>query len=310
MNAALANLKYGIVLEGLRRPADLVRLAARVEALGFASLWMADHLSYSQPVADTFQVLSIWAAATERILLGSCVYVVPLRHPALVAKQTASFDWLCGGRFVLGIGVGGEFPAEYAACEVPIGERGVRCNEAIPVLRALWRGEPPPQGRFFHVPATKIAPLPLQAGGPPIWIGGRAEAALRRAAWLGDGYAGMFLDAAGVRKRAERIRELRASAPDPARRDAPFTMATQVFVRVDDDRQRALDRIGARLGSMYGAATSRAAGRFAMAGTIDDCRRHAAELAAAGTEHFIFSLVAGEDEVEEQLERLARLVAR
>ncbi len=298
-------MKIGLVMEKLRPAAELARLARRIEDLGFDSLWMADHVSYSQAIADTFQTLAIWASATQRITLGSCVYVLPLRHPTLAAKQAASFDWLCGGRFVLGIGVGGEFPGEYAACDVPISERGARTNEAVPILRALWRGEPPPDGRFFHVPPTRIEPAPVRPGGPPIWVGGRSEAALRRAAWLCDGYLGYFLDAAGARQRLERLRELRASAPDPARRTAPFTMAVQSFVRIEPDRATALARVQAQLERMYGAETGKAGGRFALFGVPEDVRERVDELARIGVDHFVASLVATDDEIETQVERLA-----
>ena len=298
-------MKLGIALEGIRPAAELATLAARIEKLGFASLWTPDHVSYTQPISDPFQVLSVCAAATRRLTLGTCVYLLPLRHPTLVAKLTASFDWLSGGRLVLGIGVGGEFAGEFAACEVPIAERGARATEAIPIVRALWRGAEPPSGRFFRVPATRIAPAPLQPGGPPIWVGGRSEAALRRAAWLGDGYLGYFLDPPGVRARLARLRDLRAEAPDAERRGAPLTMAMQTFVRTEDDRERALARVTARLGAMYGAETERAAGRFAIVGTQEDCRRRLTELADAGVEHLICSPVVESDDLEEQLERLA-----
>src|SRR5882724_1701691 len=138
---ASSRMQIGIALEGIRPVAELVRLAARVEALGFDSLWTPDHVVFSQPICDPFQVLAACAGATSRIRLGTCVLLLPLRHPTHVAKQASSLDWLCGGRFTLGIGIGGEFPGEFAACQVPVAERGARTNEAIPILRALWRGE-------------------------------------------------------------------------------------------------------------------------------------------------------------------------
>jgi len=298
-------VKLGIALEGIRPAAELATLAARIEKLGFASLWTPDHVSYTQPIADPFQALSVCASATRRIALGTCVYLLPLRHPTLVAKQTASFDWLSGGRLVLGIGVGGEFPGEFAACEVPAAERGARASEAMPILRALWRGAQPPTGRFFRVPPTPIMPAPLQAAGPPIWVGGRSEAALRRAAWLGDGYLGYFLDPPGVQTRLARLRELRTEATDEERRGTPLTMALQTFVRTEDDRDHALARVTARLGAMYGAETQRAAGRFAIVGNGEDCRRRLGELAGAGVEHLICSPVVVSDDLEDQLERVA-----
>jgi len=301
-------MKLGIALEGIRPAGELAPLAAKIEKLGFSSLWTPDHISYTQPISDPFQVLSVCASTTRRLTLGTCVYLLPLRHPTLVAKLTASFDWLSGGRLVLGVGVGGEFAGEFAACEVPTAERGARANEAIPILRALWQGATPPPGRFFRVPPTRITPAPLQASGPPIWVGGRSEAALRRAASLADGYLGYFLDAAGVQARVARLRDLRAEATDERRREIPLTMAMQTFVRTENDRERALSRVTARLGAMYGAETQRAAGRFAIVGTREDCRQRLAELAEAGVEHLIFSPVLVSDDLEDQLERLALLL--
>ncbi|MGH7803815.1 MAG: LLM class flavin-dependent oxidoreductase, partial [Candidatus Binatia bacterium] len=152
-------MKIGVAVEGIRPATAAGKLAATIESLGYDSLWTADHLSFSQPILDPFSVLAIYASRTRRIEIGTGVFVLPLRHPVLVAKQVASLDWMSGGRFVFGIGVGGEFPAEFAAAEVPLAERGARANEAIPILRALWRGEPPPaEGRFFRIPATRIDP--------------------------------------------------------------------------------------------------------------------------------------------------------
>jgi len=87
-------MKLGIALEGIRSASALARLAARVEELGFDSLWTPDHVAYSQPICDPFQVLAIAAAATIRIRLGTAVYLLPLRHPTHVAKMAASLDWL------------------------------------------------------------------------------------------------------------------------------------------------------------------------------------------------------------------------
>jgi alkanesulfonate monooxygenase SsuD/methylene tetrahydromethanopterin reductase-like flavin-dependent oxidoreductase (luciferase family) len=130
-------MKLGIALEGIRSAAEVARLAARIEELGFDSLWTPDHISYSQPICDPFQVLAITAAATKRIRLGTGVYLLPLRHPTHVAKMAASLDWLCNGRLTLGVGVGGEFAAEFTACEVPRADRDARADESIPILRAL-----------------------------------------------------------------------------------------------------------------------------------------------------------------------------
>jgi probable F420-dependent oxidoreductase len=304
-------VKIGVAVEGIRRAAEAGDLAERVEGLGFDSIWTPDHLSFTQPILDPFTVLGIYAARTRRISLGTGVFLLPLRHPALVAKQAASLDWLCGGRFVLGIGVGGEFPREFEAAGVPLRERGARTNEAIPILRALWAGEVPPgDGRFFEVPPTPIEPAPTRGSNLPIWVGGRSEAALRRAAHLADGYIGYLVDADGFRKRMSRIREMRGETTDAERRSAPFTAALVAFARIGDSRSAAIERTAARLGAMYGAATAPAAARFTIAGTADDCRERIVALAAAGVEHLVLSPIATLEEYDEQLAGLAAALVR
>jgi probable F420-dependent oxidoreductase len=300
-------VKVGVAVEGIRRAAEAGDLAERIEGLGFDSIWTPDHLSFTQPILDPFTVLGIYASRTKRILLGTGVFLLPLRHPALVAKQAASLDWLCDGRFVLGIGVGGEFPREFEAAGVPLRERGARTNEAIPILRALWAGKAPPMdGRYFKVPPTPFEPAPSRKKSLPIWVGGRSDAALRRAAHLADGYIGYLVDADGFRKRMSRIREMRAEE----RRDAPFTAALVAFARIGEKRAAAVERTAARLGAMYGAATAPAAARFALAGTADDCRARVAALAAAGVEHLVLSPIATLEEYDEQLVGLSEALAR
>jgi probable F420-dependent oxidoreductase len=291
-------MKLGIALEGIRPAAELARLAARIEELGFDSLWTPDHVAYSQPICDPFQVLAIAASATTRIRLGTGVYLLPLRHPTHVAKMAASLDWLCGGRLTLGVGVGGEFAGEFAACEVPRSERDARADESIPILRALWAGvEPPREDRFFHVPQVSLSPPPLQRVGPPIWIGGRSDAALRRAARLGDGYIGYFLDAAGIRSRMERIHAWRGALP--------ITCALVSFTRIEPDGTSALARARRRLGALYGPVAESAAARFGIVGTAETCQARVAEIAAAGVGHLLFSPITDGDDLEEQLEILA-----
>src|SRR5439155_7868994 len=102
----------------------------------------------------------------------------PLRAPVLVAREFASLDYVSGGRVILGVGVGGEHPADFEAVGVPIRERGARTNEAMRALRGLFARQAPP---------------PVQPGGPPLWVGGRSEAAIRRAAHLGDGWMPIWM---------------------------------------------------------------------------------------------------------------------
>ena len=98
--------------------------------------------SSKQVFFDPFQLLAQAAVASPRLLLGTGVYLLPLRHPGPVAKQAATLDHLSEGRFIFGVGIGGEFPKEYEVAGVPIKERGARLSEGIQLMRELWTGEP------------------------------------------------------------------------------------------------------------------------------------------------------------------------
>src|SRR5438270_10661586 len=125
----------------------LVRL---VDDCGYDSLWVGDHIAFAAAILDPLLQLAQAAVVSRRLKLGTNVYLVPLRHPVLVAKQTATLDHLSEGRLILGVGIGGEFPKEYEACGVPLGERGARLTAAIPLLRQFSSGEPVSySGRYF-----------------------------------------------------------------------------------------------------------------------------------------------------------------
>src|SRR5438105_550928 len=117
----------------------LVRL---VDDCGYDSLWVGDHVAFAVAILDPLLQLAQAAMVSRRLVLGTNVYLLPLRHPVPVAKQVATLDHLCEGRLIFGVGLGGEFPTEYQACGVPLHERGARLSEAIPLLRRLWSGAP------------------------------------------------------------------------------------------------------------------------------------------------------------------------
>ncbi len=181
-------LRVGFIT-GLTSPEAAQATAALAEDLGYDSVWVGDHVAFAVPILDPLLQLAQLAAYSKRLIFGTAVFLLPLRHPTLVAKQVATLDLLCGGRLVFGVGVGGEFPLEYAACGVSVEERGARLSEAIPLLKRLWSGEPVQHaGRFWSFPSVRMLPAPAQPGGPPLWCGGRSEAALRRIGRMGDGW--------------------------------------------------------------------------------------------------------------------------
>ena len=111
------------------------------------------------PFFDPFQMLAQAAVVSRRLLLGTGVYLLPLRHPGPVAKQVATLDHLSEGRFLFGVGIGGEFPKEYEVAGVPINERGARLSESIEVVRELWKGKPASyDGKFFKFSDVLMTP--------------------------------------------------------------------------------------------------------------------------------------------------------
>jgi probable F420-dependent oxidoreductase len=281
-------------------------VAELAERHGFDSVWTGDHVAFPVPILDAFQQLAQIAAHAEHLTLGTSVFLLPLRHPVLAAKQVASLDHLCDGRFVFGVGIGGEFPGEYAACEVPHGERGARLSAALPIVRALVRGEPAKgDGRFYHFPETVLAPAARQPEGPPIWCGGRAEAALRRIGRLADGWISYVVT---PERFAEGLATITAAAREAGRRFERFGTSHLLFTRIDDDHERALDAATAHLSKRYAMDFRSAARRYAALGSPADVAAKVGAFRAAGVRHLILDMTGPLEDRDAQLQRFAEEV--
>src|SRR2546423_8675813 len=151
---------------------------ARIEEMGYDSAWTSEHIFFYFPTFDALTALAALAARTTRIRLGTAVFLLPLRPAALAAKEVASVDVISGGRVILGVGVGGEYPKEFEAVDVPVKQRGARTDEAIEVMKLLFTQDNVRfSGRFSHLDGVTLMPKPAQPGGPPIWVAGRSDAA-------------------------------------------------------------------------------------------------------------------------------------
>jgi len=300
-------VKIGISPDTNRSAAALAELARRIESAGFDSIWVPDHLAFfGAPVVDPFQALAAFAAGSSRLTLGTSVFVLPLRPPAQVAKAAASLDVLCGGRLILGVGVGGEFAGEFEASGVPVGERGRRTDEALAVLRHLWAGTGEAfSGRFSTIPkGMRLNPFPTRTSGPPIWIGGRADAAVRRAAAAGDGYLGFLFDGPGFANRMRRVREIAsARGRDPK----SIAAALVTFAYVGRDRGLAIDVVTRTLEGNYGVPMRAAVERYGVVGTLAECSDRARALADVGVEHLVLASPCRGDQFDEQLNEITRL---
>jgi len=192
-------------------PEYITAFARAAEERGFDSLWVGEHvllfdeyasrypyaedgrligLAPEHGILDPFLALTFAAAATTRIRLATGVCIVPQRNPVYTAKEVATLDWLSGGRFTLGVGVGW-LEEEFRNLEVPFEARGARCREYLEVMKRLWCDEVSEHhGPHYDLQACRQFPKPLQQPHPPVVFGGESDAALRRVAQLGDGWFG------------------------------------------------------------------------------------------------------------------------
>jgi alkanesulfonate monooxygenase SsuD/methylene tetrahydromethanopterin reductase-like flavin-dependent oxidoreductase (luciferase family) len=190
-----ARLPIGVCIRSIRaEPSWWLESARRLDAAGYAGVWSWDHFmgrgDLTVPVVESWTILSMAAAATERVTVGPFVMNVMNRHPAVVARMASTLQIASGGRLILGIGIGGA-PKEHAAygIEFPAPpERVARLEEAVAVIRALWTGGPVTRGSPFY-PLRDAHAHPVPAPPPPIIVGGETAAGARLAGRIGDGWS-------------------------------------------------------------------------------------------------------------------------
>jgi probable F420-dependent oxidoreductase len=282
---------------------ELATLVELVDDCGYDSLWVGDHLAFAVSILDPLLQLAQAAVVSPRLTLGTNVYLLPLRHPGPAAKQVASLDHLCEGRLIFGVGVGGEFPKEFAIAGVPLNERGARLSAAIPLLRQLWSGEPVSYaGKYFgEFSDVAMQPPARQPGGPPIWCGGRADAALARTGRLADGWISYVVTPEQYRAALTKI-----EAAAEGRAVERFGTGHLLFVRLDASYETALDTAAKSLSQRYAMDFRRAAARYAALGTAEQVAARIRDFHAAGARHVVIDLVGPYEERPRQIENFAR----
>jgi probable F420-dependent oxidoreductase len=282
----LPNFPDGASREGMEAAAETA------ERLGWSAVWTTDHILVATDDADDYgriyeALLSLaWIGARyAKVRLGTSVLVVPQRNAVLVAKELATLDALTGGRVVAGVGVGWnqpEFANVGAADRFHV--RGAYLDETIGLWRHLWSGSTEPfHGRFHSFDDFAFAPLPDEGERLPIVVGGRADAALKRAGTLGDGYQSSATSAA---KYADRVPIIRAAA-EAAGRPMPW--------------------LTARAPTEFGAATNQF---YAIRGTPEEMAAEVRAFEALGVSHLALWFKATDPaEVAALAERFSRDVA-
>jgi len=258
---------------------------SRIEEMGYDSAWTSEHIFFYFPTFDALTSLAAMAARTSRIRLGTAVLLLPLRPAALAAKEIASVDIISGGRITLGIGVGGEYPKEFEAVGVPVRERGARTDEALRVLKLLYSEDNVRfDGRFTKLDGVTLAPKPTQPGGPPLWVAGRSEAAMRRAGRFGDGYMPYLFSPDRFRDGLGKAREYAERA---GRDPSAITGAIYQFIALADTYEEGKKAAIEDLSRRYNQPFEKIVDRYVVMGNADDCARRLADFAEAGVAHFI-----------------------
>ena len=284
-------MSAGNVTVGFVAPGD-GEVVRALEDAGAASFWVGGHIASVNPSPEPMIWLARLAEQTRSATIGTATLLLPLYPPALVAKQIADLDRSSGGRVALGIGVGGEYPADFGAVEVPIEERGSRADEAIELLRRFWTAEPVEHaGRHFRFDGIRVHPAPHQPGGPPIYVSGRREPAMRRAARAGDGWMPYLYS---PRRYAESVERIQTMASDLDRDLEGFQWLVYLMVAVDDDREAARRGAAKFLGGTYRQDFDEMVDHVAVAGSLDDVGERLASYVEAGARHLILCPIHGD----------------
>ena len=230
---------------------ELVRLA---EALGFDSAWVSEHHGTSDGyLPSLLPMLAAFAAATERIRLGTGVVLTPLHDPLRLAEDAAVVDQLSEGRLILGLGIAWR-PEEFRMFGVPLAERLPRTVETVEILRRAWIGERFSfEGEVFRYDRVRVTPPPAQEGGPPILLGGYVEAAMRRAGRIGDGHITDADDVEAVRRAAALMEE---GAREAGRDPSALTLAIMQNAFVAEPGVDAWERVREGVLHQWGAYTA------------------------------------------------------
>lgn len=295
------------IMQGRHEAAPLLRLAEKAEDLGFDSVWAGDSL-LARPRHEPLTLLAGVAGRTRRVNIGTAVLVVPMRNPVLMAHQIATLDQVSDGRVLLGVGAGIDTPnvhAEFEAAGKTFEKRFGTMLEAVRLMRKLWSGEDVTWDGRWKVHGGRLAPKPVQAGGPPMWGGGSAPASLSRAArhfdgWFPTGPA----DAAAWGQKWESVK---AEARTHGRNPDAMTGALYLTISVADNAEKAEENLMAYLNGYYGALGPKMrAGEACYSGPPEGTGRWLKGFIDAGASHLVLRFAGDHDRQMETVSRMRR----
>lgn len=286
--------------DGSFDPAALRAYLSEAEEFGFESGWTQEQVLGTMPSVSPLEMMTYAAACTERLRLGCVVFVTPLHSPVHLAKALSSLDQLSRGRLEIGVGTGG-LARPFGAFGVDPTGLVARFNEGLALMKSLWT-EPSVtlDGRFWQLDGAPMEPKPFQKPHPPIWFGGSAPAALRRAVRHGNGFFG-----AGSQTTANFVDQVRLVHEEVARQErdpATFQIAKRVYIGVGDESVKG--RVADALGQLYRTAGLDIA-EVAVSGSPDECAAGLRAVAEGGAELILLNTLFDESD---QMHRLANEV--
>lgn len=263
---------------------------AKVEDHGFDILTTGEHILFFRPILDTITVLAYAAAVTKKIKLVPSTIILPLRHPTILAKELISIDLLSKGRLIASVGIGGDYPREFDACGIPMSERGIRADEGIEIIRKFWSGTRfSYHGKIFRLDDADMLPAPHQPGGPPLWVCGRSDPAMRRAARFGDGWQPYMYTAEQLRESIAKIRDFAGAQGRELTSDFAFT--SFMYVSMDPDVGKARDKAIEQLNYRFNMPFDKLVDKYCAYGPPQKIIEELARYAEAGTNHLIVALI-------------------
>lgn len=275
-------------------PADIRSFVQRAEALGFDSLWVQESIIGRQRQLDSIELLTFAAACTTRIGLGAAVLLLPLRAPVPLAKTLVTLDHLSAGRLTVAVGLGAASPRDLAFGIQPESRLG-RFNEGVQILKALWTQDSASfEGKYYQLRELAMEPKPVQQPHPPLWFGVHHPNALKRTVRHADGFIGA--GGSSTEQFASEVATLRQLLEAAGRDPSSFPFAKRVYIAVDDNRERAGQRLAERLGGYSRGSSEPAHQRIAVWGSVAECLDGLHKVVAAGAELVLLTPLFDESE--------------
>ena len=231
----------------LTKPENVVNFAKKCEAMGCHSMWTIDRIAYDN--LEPLTVLAAAGGATQKIRLGTSVLLGNLRHASHAAKIVSTLDFISNGRVTLGLGFGSR-ENDYRAVEIPFEHRGSRAVEQVQLMKRLWTEDNVTfKGKFYNVENLSVGPKPIQKPHPPIWTGGSAEVALKRAGSWADGF---ICGSSAIPEFPSTWEKIASYAKAAGRDPNKISKAGLTFMAIDEDQSKAVKTVEDYVMRYYG----------------------------------------------------------